>query len=360
MKKHKLPAALSVTLIAGGMLAISSLFVPEFVNSAVVAKDQTAAQNKAVQNPAEQMSPVLKVEAPAPVSTVNDDLFKDMTEEQIQQIYAAMDKPGNDPRISGRELTDSEINRRRVLEDKYVYEGLRPKQILPLEPGHAELYVDLETNTYTYPERTLTDEELLQLIDWSYRLNYAASKRNVTTPAIPHDISKEDAANAAAKSVRKLFDGDVSKLKATVTLGEPGLKKRPTWMVHYAPHKSLTLLGKGESYWEYHVLIDAKSGAVIDTTAFNPTLKRTPIDAAAPKAVQKDKRWIQKATQIVKERQGESRPIVKAYLTDQETNNKRGMVAVKLMLKDGSSYTAELRYPDQTLRCLIYEAADKK
>lgn len=54
-------------------------------------------------------------------------------------------------------------------------------------------------------------------------------------------------------------------------------------------------------------------------------------------------------------KQGEKRAIVKASLTDTEVNNKRGMVAVKLLLEDGSSYTAELRYPDQTLRCLIYE-----
>ncbi|MNR54328.1 hypothetical protein D3C85_1744930 [compost metagenome] len=47
-----------------------------------------------------------------------------------------------------------------------------------------------------------------------------------------------------------------------------------------------------------------------------------------------------------------------ASLTDTDVNNKRGMVAVKVVLEDGSSYTAELRYPDQTLRCLIYEEAE--
>ncbi|MNU09271.1 hypothetical protein D3C72_2557370 [compost metagenome] len=58
------------------------------------------------------------------------------------------------------------------------------------------------------------------------------------------------------------------------------------------------------------------------------------------------------------DKQGETRRIVKAYLTDTEVNNKRGMVAVDLLLEDGSRYNAEFRYPDQALRCLIYEAAD--
>lgn len=115
------------------------------------------------------------------MSTVKEDLLKQMTEAQIQQIYDFIDKPG-DPHTSGREMTESEGKRRLVLDDQYVYDGLRPKQQLPLKPGQAEMYLDLETNTYTYPERSLTDEELLQLIDWAYRVNYISSKRTVTAP----------------------------------------------------------------------------------------------------------------------------------------------------------------------------------
>src|SRR6185312_13183902 len=103
-------------------------------------------------------------------------------------------------------------------------------------------------------------------------------------------------------------------------------------------------------------MIDPKTGIVFDTTATNLVLKRTPIDDAAFAAVLQDSRWIAKAKQIIMDKQEETRAIVKAEIIDADVNNKRGMVAVKLMLKDGSSYTAELRYPDQSLRCLIYEA----
>lgn len=48
-----------------------------------------------------------------------------------------------------------------------------------------------------------------------------------------------------------------------------------------------------------------------------------------------------------------------AYLIDTDKNNSRGMVDVKLLLEDGSSYIAELRYPDKSLRCLLYEEAAK-
>lgn len=358
MRKNK-RSTLAVILFAGGALTLSALLVPGIVNSAVIAKNSPALQDNAQPASTGNTVPVLKVEAPAPVSTVSEDLIKEMTEAEIQRIYDFMNKPGNDPRISGREISDSEVNRRRVLDDRYVYDGLRPKQQLPLKPGQAEMYLDLETNTYTYPERSMTDEELLQLIDWSYRLTYIASKQNVTIPPAPQKVSQAQAEALAADSVRKLFDSDVSKLKATALLAEPGLDKRPVWTVLFAPYKSLTLLGQGEEFWEYHVIIDAKTGVVEDTTAINLALTRTPIDTAAATAIYKDASWIHKATQVVTEKQGETRTIVQAYLTDIEVNNKRGMVAVDLLLEDGSKYNAEFRYPDQTLRCLIYEATDK-
>lgn len=357
MSKKKLSATLAVILFSAGALTVSAHLVPGFVNSAVIAKNSPANQDSGELAMTGNTVPVLKVEAPLPVSTVTEDLIKQMTDTQIQQISDFMNKPGNDPRISGREITDAEVNRRRVLEDRYVYDGLRPKQMLPLKPGQAALYLDLETNTYTYPERSMTDEELLQLIDWSYRLTYIASRQNQAETPEPQKISQAEAEALAANSVHKLFDADVSKLNTRVILAELGQDKRPVWTVHSAPYKSLTLLGQGREFLEYHVMIDAKTGIVEDTTVINLALKRTPIDAAAASAILKDASWINKATQVITDKQGETRKIVKAYLTDTEVNNKRGMVAVDLLLEDGSRYNVEFRYPDQALRCLIYEAA---
>ncbi|WP_372238232.1 hypothetical protein [Paenibacillus sp. FSL R7-0273] len=354
MNKKKMYAG-AVVLFSGGVLTLSAFLVPGIVNSEVIAGNGPAVQAKLQPAAGGSAIPVLKVEAPAPVSTVTADLLKDMSEAQIQQIYDYVNQPGLEPGISGREITEAEVNRRLVLEDRYVYEGLRPEQPLPLNAGQAEVYVDLATHTYTYPERTMTDEELLQLIDWSYRLNYIAARHNVTAPPLAQDISEAEAKSLAAESVNKLFGADVSKLETKAVLAELGPDKQPSWTVHSAPYKAGTLRGQGKEFREYHVIIDAGTGDVLDTTVINGTLKRTPIDAAAAGGIGKDAGWIHKATQIVMNKQGEKRAIVKASLTDTEVNNKRGMVAVKLLLEDGSSYTAELRYPDQTLRCLIYE-----
>ncbi|WP_054940144.1 hypothetical protein [Paenibacillus ihuae] len=357
MSKKKLSATLAVILCSAGAFTVSAYLVPGFVNSTVVARNTPAIQGSAQPGVTGNTVPVLKVEAPAPVSTVTEDLINQMTKAEIKRIYDILNKPGNEPRISGRVMTDSEEKRSAVLSDQYVYDGMRPEQQLPLKPGQAEVYLDLENTTLYFPDRTLTDEELLQLIDWSWRELYIASSQNVTEPPL-QESRKANAEALAADSVRKLFDADISKLQTKVFQDELRLDKHPTWNVHSAPYRSLTLHGQGKEYWEYNVIIDAKTGVVLDTTAINVALKRTPIDAAAASAIRKDASWINKATQVITDKQGETRRIVKAYLTDTEVNNKRGMVAVKLLLVDGSSYTAEFRYPDQALRCLIYEAAD--
>ncbi|WNS43936.1 hypothetical protein [Paenibacillus sp. MMS20-IR301] len=361
MEQNKRLTALAIILFSGGLLAASALLVPGIVNNSVAAKNGPAAVNRTGVHLTGGTIPVLKVEAPAPVSTVSADLLDGMTEEEIRGIYELLNKPGNEPQMVGREMSEAEGKRSLVLSDKYVYDGLRPEQPLPLKAGQAEFYLELETHTLYFPERELTDEELLQMIDWSYRTMFIASRYNnadhVTVPPLPQKFSKAEIKQRAAESVRKLFDADVSKLETTVMLHEPGYGIPSFWSVHSAPYKSNTLRGQGKEYWQYDVMIDPETGTMIDTTAANVALKRTPIDAAAAAAVLKDSRWIARAKQIITDKQGETRAIVKASITGQDVNNKRGMVAVKLVLEDGSSYTAELRYPDQTLRCLIYEAA---
>ncbi|GBF75916.1 hypothetical protein PA598K_04350 [Paenibacillus sp. 598K] len=356
MEKNKRLNALSILLFSGGLLATSALLVPGIVNHSIAAKNSPIAESSNVGN----TIPVLKVEPPIPVSTLSEELLGEMTEEEMKEIYDLLNKPGIEPHVTGREMSETELKRSLVLSDKYVYDGLRPAQPLPLKAGQTEFYLELVTNTLYYPERELTDEELLQQIDWFYRTLFISARYNneatVTSPPPSHHFSKDEIKRRASESVRKLFGAEVSMLETTVMLHEQGNGIRPAWSVNFTPYKSNTLRGQGEEYWEYNVLIEPETGIVFDTTATNLTLKRTPIDAAAFAAILQDSSWIAKAKRIITDNQEETRAIAKAEIIDADVNNKRGMVAVKLVLEDGSSYTAELRYPGQTLRSLIYEA----
>lgn len=70
-----------------------------------------------------------------------------------------------------------------------------------------------------------------------------------------------------------------------------------------------------------------------------------------------DSSWLQAVRTIVADKQGDTRAITGTSIIKDSVYDKRGVVAVLVKLKDGSSYTAELRYPGKTLRCLIYTQA---
>ncbi|OAB38786.1 hypothetical protein PMSD_07195 [Paenibacillus macquariensis subsp. defensor] len=359
MNNKKISTTLTVLLLSGSVLVVSAMIVPGFVNT-TVAKSIPAVQDTGKQILTSSKTPVLKVEAEkakTTLSDVNKELQQLMTQEELQQIYDFADKPDNEITES-RQMTEDEVNRRLILQDQYLYDGLRPKQPLPLKPGQAEYYWDLDKNRIHYPNRPLTDEELLEITDWQYRMNYAMSKRNIVTLPDSKDLSQTEAVALAASSVRKIFGADVSKLEVFAGFSDFDHTKHKTWMITFAPYKADTLRAQGKEFWQYTVLVDSSTRTVVDTTTANFTLKRTPINAEAAKAIQKDATWIHEATKIVTDKQGETRKITKAYLIDTDKNNSRGMVDIKLLLEDGSSYIAELRYPDQTLRCLIYEEAE--
>ncbi|OBZ14335.1 hypothetical protein A8L34_10330 [Bacillus sp. FJAT-27264] len=359
MNNKKIPTTLTVLLFSGSVLVVSAMIVPESVNT-TVAKSIPVVQDTGKQTLTSSRTPVLKVEAEkakTTLSDVNKELQQLMTQEEFQQIYDFADKPDNEISES-RPMSEDEVNRRLILQDQYLYDGLRPKKPLALKPGQAEYYWDLDRNKIYYPDRPLTDEELLQTIDWFYREAYAMSKRNIVTLPDPKDWSQTEAVALAASSVRKIFGADVSKLEVFANFSDFDNTKHKTWMITFAPYKADSLRAQGKEFWQYTVLLDSSTRTVVDTTAANFTLKRTPISAEAARAIQKDATWIHEATKIVTDKQGETRKITMAFLTDTEVNNKRGMVAVKILLEDGSSYTAELRYPDKTLRCLLYEEAN--
>ncbi|MEK4004479.1 hypothetical protein [Paenibacillus sp. FSL H3-0333] len=240
MNKKKWSASIAVLLCAGGLFAISAVVVPNLVNSAVVAKDSTAAPQKDVRLPlTESAVPVLKVEAPVPVSTVEDYLRKNMTQEQIQQIDGFLDRGLEPQGDSSRELTESETKRQLVLHDQYVYDGLRPQKPLPFEAGQGDLYLDLMTNTSYVPDRIWTDEEL----DWLYRQGYVSSLRFPDKLVFPAKYSESEFIMRAVESVRKLYDADVSKLEISTSLHKAEFGFPSQWWVYFSPYKERTMRG---------------------------------------------------------------------------------------------------------------------
>ena len=80
-----------------------------------------------------------------------------------------------------RELTDSEKERRKILMEKYLQEGLYPARKLLRIQAEGEIVADrvcflLETSTFYLPERELTDEDLLEIIDHDLMTDYSLAE----------------------------------------------------------------------------------------------------------------------------------------------------------------------------------------
>ncbi|MBO5487837.1 MAG: hypothetical protein J5988_13095, partial [Eubacterium sp.] len=134
-----------------------------------------------------------------------------------------------------RELSEEELIRYNDLFEKYENEGLFPEHDLPvvekIQDSTTTEYPLYETSSYKcyLPERTLTDEELLQMIDFVHKLDYATSQtaeaqeilnNQKEYEANPHpdenDLSEETAIAAASSYLEKILNKDCSSMEKSI------------------------------------------------------------------------------------------------------------------------------------------------
>ncbi len=368
MNRNDVKSALGVIFISGGLLGLSAFAVPHIVAHTEMSRQVPEAhvsyeQQQHTGKPAVQLAgdqiPVLKIEAKPPVSTIQTYLERTVTEEEIKESNAYAEKLRfMDHEIFTRPMTEQETKRSSILDDQYRFDGLRPKQKLPMKAGNYEFYLDQSKATFVLPKRALTDEELLQFIDRRYRFNYVLSLNYVKPQPDQKDIGEAEALGKARESVTRLFDVDLSKLEATALYNKWGPEQKGEWSFDFHPYQGV-FQAQRKPYLTYNVFIDSLSGTVLDTTIVERDYKRTPITAEMNGRIRQDSSWLQAARTIVADKQGETREIVGTSIIKDSVYDKRGVVAVLVQLKDGSSYTAELRYPEKRLRCLIYTPASK-
>jgi len=320
--------------------------------------------------------PNLKVEPDVPVKTSEEYLENDITEEELQMIYDYMDNSWEEADTT-RDQTDDEINRRRILKDQYDYDGLRPQSKLPLAKGNSDFCFDLKTQTYYLPDRALTDEELLQFIDWTARIDYAFNLRNEDILPQPgaKDITKEEAIAKAKDSFKTIFDVDVSGMDVVANFNESYPTNKGEWYIMFAPHKMETLIANKEAFWYNDCVIDSLTGDLMQisrwcSTDYDKTTNEDDTQSFLnDQSILSDDSWIEKAKNAITEKWGEKRKIKDAVVkispiesSDDVENGKSTVssggivrvVSVLITLEDDSAYRVTLSYPDQTLRNIEY------
>lgn len=167
-----------------------------------------------------------------------DERLQNMSEEE-KNDYMEMNILGADAEIYTRDFTDTEVERILVLQEEYK-KGRFPAETIAIvetvaDVGDDELAVVKEDGKVHLPKDEMTDEQLLQLIDYDEKTRYtmdivADEDNTVTTMDISEtgDFSKE--------MVKKYFDVDIDdswEFSVTQIEGELKDDKYPEYQVVY-------------------------------------------------------------------------------------------------------------------------------
>lgn len=184
---------------------------------------------------------LVSIPASARISSYVKERMSRISEQELENYIDAADQENMTKQHSiealtySRELSAEEQIRYDALFEKYENEGLFPENDLPIidqaeESAEIE-YPFYETCNFEYylPDRALTDEELLELIDFSHKLDYATSHNEAAQNIIQaqqeffahpnpgeNDLSEDEAVKIAASYLDKLSDKDCSSMETSV------------------------------------------------------------------------------------------------------------------------------------------------
>lgn len=162
-----------------------------------------------------------------------------------------------------RELTGTEQEQLEKLRNKYETEGMFPqKKLLEVEKitdiPDCRLVYCYENSTFYLPEEALTRQQMLQIIDFWERRDYAVSTENRQTNGKIKEqkISPKEAVEIAKQCAEKLYDMNCVHAAATTAYDETQLSTDSEYSSYY-----VTL--EKES-WKYSITleVDSENGSI--------------------------------------------------------------------------------------------------
>ncbi len=145
---------------------------------------------------------------------VYQERLQSMSEEEKEGIDEGIQESKMNQDHYSRELTSGENSRLKEL-DKAYRNGLFPKyelqeavKISDVDVSKTGLKYCYENSTFYLPDPEMTDEELLEIIDFRYKRDYAVEDRNDESETLPDEkteITEAEAVELAKKYAKQLF-----------------------------------------------------------------------------------------------------------------------------------------------------------
>ena len=275
-----------------------------------------------------------------------------LTEHQLKHIEKFQQdvkyNESNNIKTQIRELTESEKQRITKLRYEYIEKGVRPQNALNTIPlDTQQFYIDFSNRVFHYPERELTDEEILQLVEWDLVVEYANSLQYHYNIGID-DITEQQAIQTAKQYVEKLFDADTQNLKLYANYYYDSNIQPDGWFIRLYTEGDMPY----ELNWNYAVWIyEEKQKQYITVSRSSQNYEYEMINESS--SVINDESWLYEARAIVAQKLGKTH-IQYASIINMENNNKikQNTVDVKVTMNDGSDYMVCLYYPHKTLKAI--------
>lgn len=187
----------------------------------------------------------------------------EMNEGEKKDINRKTQSAKTDEDSFSRELTGEEQERLEKLRNKYETEGVFPQEkLLEVEkikdvPDQRPVYC-YENSTFYLPEEMLTRQQMLQIVDFWERRDYAVSMENKQAEEKSKDqnISQEKAIEIAKEYAEKLYSVDCADAVSTIEYDKTQLSVDADASSYYVTLEKET--------WKYSITVevDSENGSV--------------------------------------------------------------------------------------------------
>lgn len=290
---------------------------------------------------------VLLISIPAAAVNYYQQRMEAMSQQKIDGYYEDLAESKANGDSFSRSFTETESARKQVLEKEYETEGKFPeKELLQVsseeERTKDQLCFVTETSTFYLPDRELSEEELLELIDFYHKRDYALNEINQDTKEQGSQqntgFSKEEVMKKAEEWIYKIYKEDVTAYENNVVILKPEDHQVGVYEIEFENTKDQIT---------YKVMISN------DNENFDAIWRKRKNCSQSDGSVLVDKKRYQAEYNNIKRfltERIDSGNTVKAavcqYSVQDENNLVRGSVSYQFQMSDGSGYW--IRYYPET------------
>lgn len=317
---------------------------------------------------------VLSVPVRALVNSIVQERMESLPEEEVTQIAEQMREQRTEANSFTREYTQGEKERRGKLYTQYL-DGLFPEgeltQVDSEEEAAEHEFCFLTTTSAFYlpADRELTDEEILEQIDFEKKRDYALQEQNADAIAerkaaekeqakevvASGGITEEQAVETATEYLKQIYGLDGSGMELNHYYNDPD--SSPT---HVVGTYCVNWSDMG-NYRYYYFFIDAADGTLRSLAYSNDiegSEKVKPAVSEAPGKIAAIKKQAQSFLEGKLEIRGDFKE-VKSYYRVNVTDEKVGrLVDVLFVGEDGTSYLIGIRWDGEVSDFCVTTKAD--